>query len=88
MTRRSTARMLQCVCCIAYTIFMGLVVEVGAAPTPKVLSCLNACAQTQLACAQPTLQMPAEKRTIKDLNIVRGCNAADLKCDNRCRVRK
>jgi len=67
---------------------MGATVEAGAAAaTPKVVACLNACATVQLACAQPTLQMAAEQRTIKDLNIVRACNAADLKCDRRCRVK-
>jgi hypothetical protein len=83
MTKRSMARMLQCACMI----YMGVVVEAGAAPTPKVLACLNACEQVQLACAQPTLQMSPEQRTIKDLNVIRACNAADLKCDRRCRVK-
>jgi hypothetical protein len=83
MTKRSMARMFQCVCIL----YMGATVEAGAAATPKVIACLNACASVQLACAQPTLQMAAEQRTIKDLNIVRACNAADLKCDRRCRVK-
>ena len=83
MTERSMARMFQCAC-IIYT---GLVVDANAAATPKVIACLNACEQVQLACAQPTLQMAPEKRTIKDLNIIRACNAADLKCDQRCRVK-
>jgi hypothetical protein len=81
MTKRSMARMLQCAC----VIFVGVVGEAGAADTPKIIACLNACEQVQIACAQPTLQMPPEQRTIKDFNIVRACNAADLKCDHRCR---
>jgi hypothetical protein len=68
--------------------YLGLMAEAGAAPTPKMVACLNACAGVQVSCAQPTLQMPVEKRTIKDLNIVRACNAADLKCDRRCRLSK
>jgi hypothetical protein len=72
VTERNMARIFQCAC-IIYT---GLVVDANAAATPKVIACLNACEQGQLACAQPTLQMPPEKRTIKDLNIVRACNAA------------
>jgi hypothetical protein len=83
MTKRGIARMFQCGCIV----YVGLVVEAGAAPTPKVVACLNACAQVQLACAQPTLQMAADQRTIKDLNVIRACNAADLKCDRRCRVK-
>ena len=83
MTRHSMVRMFQCVCMI----YLGAVAQAGAAPTPKVVACLNACAQVQLACAQPTLQMSPEQRTIKDLNLVRACNAADLKCDHRCRVK-
>jgi hypothetical protein len=84
MTKRSVARMFRGACIM----YLGLMAQAGAAPTPKVLACLNACATVQLACAQPTLQMPVEKRTIKDLNIVRACNAADLKCDRRCRASK
>jgi hypothetical protein len=86
MTKRIVARIFQgaCITCI---MCVGLVAEAGAAATPKVIACLNACATVQLACAQPTLNMPAEQRTIKDLNIVRACNAADLKCDRRCRVK-
>jgi hypothetical protein len=84
MTKQNMARMFYCVCIL----YMGATAEAGAAAaTPKVVACLNACATVQLACAQPTLQMPAEQRTIKDLNIVRACNAADLKCDRRCRVK-
>jgi hypothetical protein len=83
MTKRSIARVFQCACMV----YAGLVVEARAAPTPKVVACLNACEQVQLACAQPTLQMPADQRTIKDLNVIRACNAADLKCDRRCRVK-
>jgi hypothetical protein len=83
MTKRSLARMFQCACIV----YLGVVVEAGAAATPKVIACLNACEQAQLACAQPTLQMSPEQRTIKDLNIIRACNAADLKCDHRCRVK-
>jgi hypothetical protein len=83
MTKRSMAWMFHCVCIL----YLGATVEAGAAATPKVVACLNACATVQLACAQPTLQMAAEKRTIKDLNVVRACNAADLKCDRRCRVK-
>jgi hypothetical protein len=83
MTKRIGARIFQGTCIV----YMGLVADAGAAPTPKVIACLNACANVQLACAQPTLQMPAEQRTIKDLNIVRACNAADLKCDRRCRAK-
>jgi hypothetical protein len=84
MTRRNMARMLQCVCIM----YLGMVVAAGAAVSPKVLACLNACEQAQLACAQPTLQMAPEQRTIKDLNTVLACNAADIKCDHRCRVKK
>jgi hypothetical protein len=84
MTKRSMVRMFQCVCII----YLGAVVAAGAAPTPKVVACLNACEQVQLACAQPTLQMSPEQRTIKDLNVVRACNASDLKCDHRCRVKR
>jgi hypothetical protein len=83
MTKRIVARILQGACIM----YMGLVAEACAAVTLKTITCLNACATVQLACAQPTLQMPAERRTIKDLNIVRACNAADLKCDRRCRVK-
>ncbi|HEY4405187.1 MAG TPA: hypothetical protein VGN55_11140 [Xanthobacteraceae bacterium] len=83
MSKRTVARMLQGACMM----LMGLVAQADAAPSPKVLACLNACAKTQLACAQPTLQMPDAQRTIKDLNVVRACNAADLKCDRRCRVK-
>lgn len=84
MSKRTVARMLQGACMI----WMGLMAQAdAAAPTPKVLACLNACAKTQLACAQPTLQMPDAQRTIKDLNVVRACNAADLKCDRRCRAK-
>jgi hypothetical protein len=83
MAKRSVVRMFQGACII----YAGLVAVAGAAPTAKVVACLNACANVQLTCAQPTLQMPAEKRTIKDLNIVRACNAADLKCDRRCRAK-
>jgi hypothetical protein len=84
MTKHSMVRMFQCVCMI----YLGAVAEATAAPTPKVVACLNACAQVQLACAQPTLQMSPDQRTIKDLNVVRACNAADLKCDHRCRVKR
>jgi hypothetical protein len=83
MTKRSMARMFQCAC----VIYMGVAEEAGGAATPKLIACLNACEQVQLACAQPTLQLPPEQRTIKDLNIIRACNAADLKCDQRCRVK-
>jgi hypothetical protein len=83
MSKRTVARMFQGACII----YVGLIAQAGAATSPKVLACLNACANVQLACAQPTLQMPAAQRTIKDLNIVRACNAADLKCDRRCRVK-
>jgi hypothetical protein len=83
MTKRNMARMFHCVCIL----YMAATVEAGAAATPKVVACLNACAAVQLTCAQPTLQMAAEQRTIKDLNIVRACNAADLKCDRRCRIK-
>ena len=64
MTKRIVARIFQGACII----YMGLVAEAGAAATPKVIACLNACATVQLACAQPTLNMPAEQRTIKDVN--------------------
>jgi hypothetical protein len=83
MSKRTVVRLFQGACLI----YMGLVAQSEAAPTPKVLACLNACAKTQLACAQPTLQMPDAQRTIKDLNNVRACNAADLKCDRRCRAK-
>jgi hypothetical protein len=83
MTKGIVTRIVQGTCMI----YLALVAEAGAAATPKVVACLNACATVQLACAQPTLQMPAEQRTMKDLNIVRACNAADLKCDRRCRVK-
>lgn len=82
MTKRSWALMARCACII----YVGMLVEAGAAPTAKVVACLNACAQVQMACAQPTLQMSPEQRTIKDLNVIRACNATDLKCDRRCRV--
>jgi hypothetical protein len=82
MANRTVAQMFQATCII----YMSLVAEAGAAPTPKVVACLNVCANVQLSCAQPTLQMQADRRTIKDLNIVRACNAADLKCDRRCRA--
>jgi hypothetical protein len=83
MPKRIMVRIFQCAC----VVYMGLAVEAGAAPTAKVVACLNACEQVQMACAQPTLQMSPEQRTIKDLNIVRACNAADLKCDRRCRIK-
>ena len=83
MTKRTMARMFQCACII----YMGAVVEAGAAPTAKVIACLNACEQVQHACAQPTLQMPPERRTIKDLNVLRACNQADGRCDRRCRAK-
>jgi hypothetical protein len=52
-----------------------------------VIACLNGCEQVQMACMQPSLQIPAERRTIKDLNVIRACNQADGKCDRHCRAR-
>ena len=84
MTRSvRTARAFQC----GFLIYMMAVAEAGAAaaPAPKVIACLNACEQVQVACMQQPLQMPPEKRTIKELNIIRACNEADVTCDHHCR---
>ncbi len=84
MTKRNGALIAGCACMI----YIGMVVAAEAAPRAKVVACLNACEQVQSACAQTTLQMSPAQRTIKDLNILRACYAADLKCGHRCRVAK
>jgi hypothetical protein len=83
MTKRiRAARLLQCAC----VIFMGVVTGASAAaPTAKTIACLNTCEQVLMACMQPTLQISPDRRTIKDLNVVRDCNQADGRCDRRCR---
>jgi len=86
MAKRSTmVRRLQCAC----VIYLGVLVEVSAAaaPTPKVIACLNACEQVQIECMRQPLQMPPEQRTIKELNAIRACNQTDVRCDHRCRVK-
>jgi hypothetical protein len=85
MTKRITdARVFRYAC----VMYMAALSGAGAAaPTAKVIACLNGCEQVQTACMQPSLQIPAERRTIKDLNVIRACNQADGKCDRRCRAR-
>jgi hypothetical protein len=79
-------RMFLCIC----VLYAGAVAEAGAAvaPSPKVIACLNACEQVQTACMRAPLQMPPEQRTIKELNIIRACNQADVRCDHQCRIKR
>jgi hypothetical protein len=86
MTKRGRmAQTFQCAC----VIYMGALAQASAAapPTPKVIACLNACEQVQTACMQQPLQVPPAQRTIKDHNVIRACNEADVKCDHRCRAK-
>ena len=85
MTKRvSVARIFQFAC----TFYMATTTGAGAAaPTAKMIACLNACEQVQMTCMQPSLQISPERRTIKDLNVLRACNQADGRCDRRCRAR-
>jgi len=62
--------------------------EAGPGATPKMIACMVACEQTQMACLQGPLQVPPERRTIKDINTFRACNRAEETCDHRCRRSK
>jgi hypothetical protein len=79
-------RKLLCVC----VLYAGAVAAAAAAsaPSPKVIACLNACEQVQIACMRGPLQMPPEQRTIKELNIIRACNETDVRCDHKCRSKR
>jgi hypothetical protein len=59
--------------------------EVGPGASPKVIACMNACEQTQMGCLQNVLQIPIERRTIKDINQVHACNRTEERCDHQCR---
>jgi hypothetical protein len=59
--------------------------EAGPGAPPKVIACMTACEQTQMMCLQGTLQMPLERRTIKEINQARACNRTEERCDHRCR---
>jgi hypothetical protein len=62
--------------------------EAGPGASPKVIACMTACEQTQMACLQGALQTPVAQRTIKDINTARACNRAEETCDRRCRKAK
>lgn len=62
--------------------------EAGPGASPKMIACMNACEQTQMACLQGVLQVPVERRTIKDINQARACNRTEERCDHKCRGRR
>ena len=59
--------------------------EAGPGASAKVIACMTACEQTQMACLQGATQVPPERRTIKDINAFNACNRAEEVCDHRCR---
>jgi hypothetical protein len=59
--------------------------EAGPGASAKVIACMTACEQTQMACLQGPAQIPPAQRTIKDINASRACNRAEEVCDHRCR---
>jgi len=61
--------------------------EAGPGASPKVIACMTACEQTEMACLQGPAQIAPEQRTVKDINIFRACNRAEEVCDRRCRGR-
>ena len=62
--------------------------EAGPGAPPKMIACMNACEQTQMACLQGVLQVPVERRTIKDINQGRACTRAEERCDHKCRGKR
>jgi hypothetical protein len=62
--------------------------EAGPGSPPKVIACMTACEQAQMACLQGPNAVPPERRTIKEINVVRACNLTEERCDHRCRRRK
>jgi hypothetical protein len=102
MTKRMGAvLMLQCTC-IAYVIasIMAYILaiapaaaettaqEAGPGATPKVIACMTACEQAQMACLQVPSGVPPERRTVKEINAFRACNQTEERCDHRCRRSK
>ena len=61
--------------------------EAGPGASAKLIACMTACEQTQMACLQGPAQIPPERRTIKEINTSRACNRAEEICDHRCRKR-
>jgi hypothetical protein len=62
--------------------------EAGPKATPKIIACMAACEQAQMACLQGPSGVPPERRTIKDINAFRSCNQTEERCDHRCRHSK
>ena len=60
--------------------------EAGPGAPPKMIACMTGCEQTQMMCLQGTLQVPLERRTIKEINQARACNRTEESCDRRCRT--
>jgi len=77
--------MIMCVAAMAPAGAATTAQEAGPKATPKVIACMAACEQAQMACLQGPSAVPPERRTIKDINAFRACNRTEETCDHRCR---
>jgi hypothetical protein len=90
MSKSRWGRALACACAVyagttAIAQAQPAAKEAGPGVPAKVIACMTACEQTQMMCLQGTLQMPLERRTIKEINQARACNRTEERCDHRCR---
>ncbi len=70
---------------VAMALAQPAVKEAGPKATAKTIACMDTCEQTQMTCLQSVLQIPLERRTIKEINQVHACNRTEETCDHKCR---